>query len=59
MLKVARSVHSKLTTMDFRSADSGLLRDLLGRASQKKTLEGKVVHENWLIFKDHFLQTQE
>ncbi|PKU40568.1 rna-directed dna polymerase from mobile element hypothetical protein [Limosa lapponica baueri] len=31
ILRAARKVHSKLTTLDFRRADFGLFRDLLGR----------------------------
>ena len=31
ILRAARRVHSKLTTLDFRRADFGLFRDLLGR----------------------------
>lgn len=46
--RVAR-MHSKLTVLDFRRAEFGLLRDLLGRGAQ----------ENWLILKDHLLQAQE
>ncbi|GAB0205499.1 hypothetical protein GRJ2_003015500 [Grus japonensis] len=38
-LRAARRVHSKLTTMDFRRADFGLSRDLLGRMPWDKALE--------------------
>ena len=31
ILRAARRVHSKLTTLDFRRAHFGLFRDLLGR----------------------------
>jgi len=31
ILRTARRVHSKLATLDFRSAGFGLFRDLLGR----------------------------
>jgi len=39
-LKAVRRAHSKLTTMDIRRADFGLLRDLLGRVPWDKALEG-------------------
>ena len=32
---------------------------MLGRVPEDKTLEGKGAQENWLIFKDHLIQTQE
>ncbi|KFQ04942.1 hypothetical protein N329_07333, partial [Haliaeetus albicilla] len=51
--------HSKLTTLDFRRADFGLFRDLLGRVPWDKALEGRGAQESWLIFKDHLLQAQE
>ncbi|GAB0175611.1 nucleoside diphosphate kinase 6 [Grus japonensis] len=31
ILRVVRKAHSKLATLDFRRADFGLFRDLLGR----------------------------
>jgi len=52
-------VYSKLTALNFRRADFGLLRDLLGRVPWDKGLEGRGVKESWLIFKDHLLQVQE
>ncbi|KAK4814166.1 hypothetical protein QYF61_009984 [Mycteria americana] len=59
ILKVPRGVHSKLTTLDFRRADFGLFRDLLGRVPWDKALEGRGAQESWLIFKDHLFQVQE
>ncbi|PKU41633.1 rna-directed dna polymerase from mobile element jockey-like protein [Limosa lapponica baueri] len=44
---------------DFRRADFGLLRYLLGRVMWEKALEGRGVQESWLVFKDHLLQAQE
>jgi len=41
ILRAARRVHSKLATLDFRRADSGLFRDLLSRVPWNKTLEGR------------------
>ena len=37
--RAARRVHSKLTTLDFRRADFGLFRDLLGRVPWNTALE--------------------
>ena len=59
ILRAVRKVHSKLTTLDFRRADFGLFRGLLGRVRWDKALEGRRAQESWLIFKDHLLQAQE
>ncbi|KAM9662778.1 uncharacterized protein ACIBXB_015380 [Morphnus guianensis] len=59
ILRAVRRAHSKLTTLDFRRADFGLFRDLLGRVPWDKALEGRGAQESWLIFKDHLLQVQE
>jgi len=57
--RAARRVRSKLATLDFRRADFGLRRDLLGRIPRDKTLEGRGAQESWSVFKDHLLQSQE
>ncbi|GAB0209762.1 hypothetical protein GRJ2_003441900 [Grus japonensis] len=59
ILRAARRTHSKLTTLDFRRADFGLFRDLLGRIPWDKALEGRGTQDSWLIFKGHLLQAQE
>ncbi|GAB0199978.1 hypothetical protein GRJ2_002463200 [Grus japonensis] len=59
ILRAARRAHSKLTTLDFRRADFGLFRDLLGRVPWDKALEGRRAQDSWLIFKGHLLQAQE
>ncbi|GAB0206713.1 hypothetical protein GRJ2_003136900 [Grus japonensis] len=59
ILRAARRVRSKLTALDFRRADFGLLRDLLGRIPWDKALEGRGAQDSWLIFKGHLLQAQE
>ncbi|GAB0204721.1 hypothetical protein GRJ2_002937700 [Grus japonensis] len=59
ILRAARRVHSKLTTPDFKRADFGLFRDLLGRVPWDKALEGRGAQESWLVFKDHLLLPQE
>ncbi|GAB0203979.1 mitochondrial enolase superfamily member 1 [Grus japonensis] len=59
ILRAARRVRSKLSTLDFRRADFGLFRDLLGRIPWDKALEGRGAQDSWLIFKGHFCQAQE
>ncbi|PKU48078.1 glycerol kinase [Limosa lapponica baueri] len=59
ILRAARRVRSKLTTLEFRRADFGLLRDLLGKVTWEKVLKRRGVQESWLVFKDHLLQAQE
>ncbi|GAB0189727.1 hypothetical protein GRJ2_001438000 [Grus japonensis] len=58
-LRAARRVHSKLATLDFRRADFGFFRDLLGRVPWEKALEGRGAQESWLVFEGHLLQAQE
>jgi len=57
ILRAVSRVHNKLTALDFRRADSGLFRDLLGRVPWDKALEGRGAKKNSLIFKDHLLQS--
>jgi len=59
ILRAERRVCSKLTTLDFRRTDFGLLRDLLGRIPWDKALEGRGPQESWSVFKHHLLQAQE
>ncbi|GAB0207984.1 hypothetical protein GRJ2_003264100 [Grus japonensis] len=59
ILRAARRALSKLPTLDFRRADFGLFRDLLGRIPWDKALEGRGAQDSWLIFKGHLLQAQE
>ncbi|GAB0183760.1 hypothetical protein GRJ2_000841300 [Grus japonensis] len=59
ILRAARRALSKLTALDFRRADFGLFRDLLGRIPWDKALEGRGAQDSWLIFKGHLLQAQE
>ncbi|GAB0182547.1 hypothetical protein GRJ2_000720000 [Grus japonensis] len=59
ILRAARRACSKLTTLDFRRADFGLFRDLLGRIPWDKVLEGRGAQDSWLVFKGHLLQAQE
>ncbi|GAB0193807.1 hypothetical protein GRJ2_001846000 [Grus japonensis] len=59
ILRAARRVDSKLTTLDLRRADFGLFRDLLGRVPWYKALEGRGAQDSWLVFKDHLIPAQE
>ena len=34
-------------------------RELLGRKTWEKALEGRGAQESWLVFKDHLLQAQK
>lgn len=55
-LRAERRVKSKLITMDFRWADFGSFKDLLGRVLWDKALEGRGTQENQLLFNDHLIQ---
>ena len=46
ILRAGRGVKSKLTTLDFRRADFGLFKDLLGRVPWDKALEGREAQES-------------
>lgn len=65
ILRKAGKVHRKLTTLAFRRAAFGLLRDLPHTVSWDKALEGRGTQESWLVLKDHLylkdhlLQAQE
>jgi len=50
---------SRIKTLDFRRADFGLFKDLLGRITWVRALEGSGVQESWSLFKHHFLHAQE
>ena len=43
--KILRAPRRLLTTLDFRRADFGLFRDLLGRVPWDKALEGREAQE--------------
>lgn len=42
-----------LRTPEFQRANFSLLRDLLGRVTWAKTLEGREAKKRWVIFKGH------
>ena len=46
---------TRITTLDFRRANFGLFKDLLGRIPRISALEGRGTQESWLIFKHRFL----
>jgi len=52
-------VISRIKTLDFRRANFGLFKDLLGGMPWVRTLEGRGVQESWSLFKYHFLHAQD
>jgi len=50
---------SRITTLDFRRANFGLFKDLLGGIPWVRVLEGRGVQESCLLFKRHFLHAQD
>jgi len=50
---------SRIKTLDFRRANFGLFKDLLGRIPWVRALKGRGVQESWLLYKHHFLHTQD
>jgi len=50
---------SRIKTLDFRRANFGFFKQLLGGILWVRALEGRGVHECWLLFKRHFLHAQE
>lgn len=46
ILRAERRMKSKLTTMDFRRADFGFFKNLLGRVLWDKALEGRGAKES-------------
>ena len=59
ILRESKRMHSKLATLDFRRADFELFREVFGRVTWEKALEGRGAQESWLVFKDHLLQAQK
>ncbi|RMC14044.1 hypothetical protein DUI87_09131 [Hirundo rustica rustica] len=53
ILRAARRVNSKLTSLELRQEDLHLFVDLIGRVPQDKAPEGRGTQERWLIVKDH------
>jgi len=59
IFKISKRVCSKLATLDFREADLELFRELLGKVTWDKALEGRGAQESWLVSKDCLLQAQK
>jgi len=52
-------VISRIKTLDFRRANFGLFKDLLGGILWVRAFEGRGVQECWSLFKRHFLRGQD
>lgn len=52
-------VKIKLITLDLRTVNFDLFKDLLGRILLNRDLQGGRAQESWLIFRDHLLQAQK
>lgn len=50
ILRRMRRVKNKLSTLEFRRADFGLFKGLLGSILRDKALEVRRAQESWLIF---------
>ena len=56
VLREEKAANRRSTSLDYRIADFGLLKDLLGRIPQEMVMEKRTDQESWLIFRDHLLQ---
>lgn len=59
ILRGARRLNSKLTTLAFRRADFVLFKWLLGSVPWDMALKARESQETWLLFKDRLLQAQQ
>jgi len=59
VLRGGSTAVSRITTLDFRRANFGLFKDLLGGIPWVRALECKGVQESWLLFKHYFLRAQD
>jgi len=50
---------SRIKTLDFRRANFGLFKELLGGLLWVRALEGRGVQECWSLLKHHFLHAQD
>jgi len=55
ILRRGSSARSRIKSLDYRRANFGLFKDLLGGIPWVRTLEGRGVQESWSLFKHHFL----
>jgi len=49
----------RIKTLDFRRANSGLFKELLGEIPWVRALEGRGIQECWSLSKHHFLHAQD
>ena len=56
ILKGKNKANIVIKTQDYRTAEFGLLKDLLGRIPQEMVMEKRADQKSWFIFKDHLLQ---
>ncbi|XP_065440587.1 mitoferrin-1 isoform X1 [Chrysemys picta bellii] len=59
ILRKGRRENSKIETMDFRKADFGKLRELIGKVPWESRLRGKTTEESWQFFKGKLLRAQK
>jgi len=50
---------SRIKTLDFRRANFGLFKDLLGGIPWIRALESRGIQKSWLLFKHHYLHAQD
>jgi len=58
-IQCAESRARSRITAYFRRANFGLFQDLLGGIPWVRALAGRGVHKSWLLFKHHFLHSQD
>jgi len=49
----------RITALNFRKANFGLFKELLGGIPWVRALESRGVQESWSLFKHHFLHAQD
>ena len=49
----------RIKILDFRRANFGLFKELLGGIKWVRALQGRGIQERWLLFKDHFFHAQD
>jgi len=59
ILRGGRRAKNKIKTLDFRRANFGFFKDLLGGISWVSALEVRGIQESWLMFKHHFIHAQD
>lgn len=55
ILREEKKANKRVTTLAYRTADFGLLKDLLGRIPHEVLVERGADQESWLILRDHLL----